>query len=106
MHHLHTCMDAGIRSGRTGDGDRMGTGGRERFFQNLLDSETVDLALPAGIGGTVIFHRKENSLQNSTPFRKIPSSTMRAISSRRISKASQSFFVVFRTRSLVRPSPP
>ena len=56
MHHLHTCMDAGIRSGRTGDGDRMGAGGRERFLQNLLDSETVDLALPASIGGTVIFH--------------------------------------------------
>ena len=56
MHHLHAGMDASIRSGRTGDGDRMPACTGERLLQNLLDSQTIDLALPAGVSGSVIFN--------------------------------------------------
>ena len=106
MHHLHPGMDTCVCTGGTGNSHRMPAGRREDFLQDLLDGEAVDLALPARIGGAVILHGQENTLQNSTPFRKIPSRMIRASSRNTIPRAIQSFFVVFRTRRRVRPSPP
>ena len=73
---------------------------------DLLNCDAVNLALPSGVGSPIIFNSQEDSLQNNTPFRKIPSSTMRAIRSITIPSAIQSFRVVFSTRRRVRPSPP
>ena len=101
MNLLIQCVNTGIRTGRTGHGNRMTAGRRKRLLQYLLDSQTVDLALPAGISGAVIFHCQQDPFQ-----RKIPSSMISARSAAIAPQAIQSFRVSFRTRRRVRPSPP
>ena len=101
MNLLVQRMDAGISPGSAGYRNRMSAGGRKRLLDYLLDSQAVDLPLPAGIGGAVIFHCEQNPLQ-----RNIPSSMTSASSTAITPQAIQSFLVIFSTRRRVRPFPP
>ena len=101
MDHLPQRVHPRVGTGGAGDGDRMAAGFFQGFLQHLLDRQTGDLALPAGVTGSVIFHSQENTLHSSTP-----SSTTRAISSSMAPRARPSFRVSFSTRMRVRPSPP
>ena len=101
MEGLTQGMHPGIRAAGAGDGHRRTGGPGEGLLQHLLHRQAVELALPARVGGAVVFHGAEYA-----PHTTRPSTTINPTNAAMTRLAYRSARVSLSTRSRVRPSPP